>query len=80
MIYLPIPREMLSMLRDFGWRVDEIAEEIGVSKASISRIATGRSRPSRETALAIMNLAEREAKKVRGIKEVLDTYYKEHRA
>lgn len=74
MTYYLTPRDALRFLRDAGWTMQELADIVGVTKSSISRIHTGTQRPHRDTANKIFELADKEADRLSGVSNKLNAY------
>ena len=71
MLYKYNPRDVVQLLLDYGWSRKGIAREIGVSQPTISRIASGKRLPRRETNKKLLAFAELESKKISALRERL---------
>ena len=68
------PRGIVEILLNFGWSQKDIGDAIGRSDVAICNIATGRSKPKKETVDKLLELAEREAKKLDALRGRLVNY------
>ena len=58
-------QHLIIFLKHFGWNTIDISKELGLSQPTISRIASGKQHPTRETYDKILSLVERECGRVK---------------
>jgi transcriptional regulator with XRE-family HTH domain len=63
--------ELIEILREFGYTQTSIANAVGVRQATISRIASGASKPSQAVMQGLIALAEEEGVRTRRLAEKL---------